>query len=133
MSEEFPMSKDKAPEIKEMSEESELITSGIAERLLENIKKYSGTHEPEITFGVEDCKFYIEEKEDVDPSGDMCNVVIEIPNLRKGGESKVRHIFGISEDGTNFGGESDEPLTVEQISIIKEMFQKKMIPKRLAE
>jgi hypothetical protein len=60
------------------------IESGIADKLLTYMKEHKGTLDPEITFGVNDCNFSIERKnESSDPEEQemYTQIIVEHPNL----------------------------------------------------
>ncbi len=102
-----------------------LVQSGIAARMIETLKKYKGTEDPEITFGVEDCDFRVEvstvrcphcnhhiRSEDFDFSA---QVIIEMPT---GGTQA----FGV-EEGRSFGAGDEEPLTKAQFEVIQKFLK----------
>jgi hypothetical protein len=108
-----------------------LVQSGIAARMIETLKKYKGTEDPEITFGVEDCDFRVEvtrtgrcphcnghiRSEDFDfrVEETRAQVIIEMPT---GGTQA----FGV-EEGRYFGAGDEEPLTKAQFEVIQKFLK----------
>jgi hypothetical protein len=92
-----------------------LVQSGIAARMIETLKKYKGTEDPEITFGVEDCDFRVEVTRTTDfdfrVEETRAQVIIEMPT---GGTQA----FGV-EEGRSFGAGDEEPLTKAQFEVIQ--------------
>lgn len=106
------------PEEKELDPEevsNKIIQSGIAERMLNMLKKYKGRIDPEITYGIEDCNFIVE----TIGTGHI-QITIEHPNLKESGDSMVHEGFGVREKGF---GSSKEPLTEEQLNLIQEIIR----------
>jgi hypothetical protein len=82
--------------------------------MIETLKKYKGTNDPEITFGVEDCNFIVEQTFDSDfysLGGERrIQVIIETPT----GDTQA---FGV-EEGKSFGAGNEQPLTQAQFEVI---------------
>ena len=95
--------------------------SGIAQRMLDTLKRTRGTQDPEINFGINNCKFSV--KREIDPYeervGIQTQVIIEMPDLRNPGE-RVTQAFGVRE-GKSFGTASEDPLTQEQMDVVNEV------------
>ena len=115
------------PEEKKISPRDTLVQSGIAERMIETIKKSKGTLDPEITFGVEDCDFRV--KQTIIPAEESrtsqeeihTQVIIEMPNLHpenSKNQPRVTQAFGVKE-GKCFGAAGEQPLTHEQWDAIQ--------------
>ncbi len=119
------------PEEKKGSPRDMLVQSGIAERMIESIKKSKGTLDPEITFGVEDCDFRVEQT--VIPAEESrfgqeevhTQVIIEMPNLHPEDSKKqprVTQAFGV-EEGKSFGVAGEPPLAQEQLNTIQSILK----------
>ncbi len=112
-----------------LSERDTLIKSGIAERILENIKKYRGLHDPEVIFGIDECHFKVElfpAEEDKEGKEKM-QVVVEMPNLHPENskeQPRVKQAFQV-EKGESFGAASEPPLTDEQWRAVENIVEKK--------
>ena len=97
-----------------------LVQSGIAGRMIETLKKYKGTNDPEITFGVEDCNFRVEQTFDSLKGGRK-------GRGERGGERRIQVIiekptghtqaFRV-EAGKPFGAGNEQPLTQAQFEVI---------------
>lgn len=112
-----------------ISVKDRLIKNGIAQRMIDTIKKFKGQNNPEITFGVNDCDFKVEQIEV--PSRRNPNekeihiqIVIVMPNLQsnKETESTVQQAFGV-EEGKSFGAGGEAPLTPKQYADIQEILK----------
>lgn len=109
--------------IEKMSVKERLVKSGIAERMIETIKKYKGTLDPEITFGVDDCNFKVEEFQDPSTNEIHTQIVIDKPNLHEYNKMKqprVSRAFSV-KNGESFGAGGEPPLTTEQFALIQEI------------
>ena len=105
---------------KSIRENHRIVQSGIAGRMIETLKKYKGTEDPEITFGVEDCNFTVEQTFDSDfyslkgrgeRGGERrIQVIIEKPT----GHTQA---FSV-EAGKPFGAGDEQPLTQAQFEVI---------------
>ena len=100
-----------------------LINSGIAERMLDFIKRHKANIDPEITFGVNNC--YFEVKKFTIPAGirrreqaeTKIQVIIKMPSLQeKGVMTEVS--FDYEKNG-HFGADVEPPLTPEQEYVIE--------------
>lgn len=119
------------PEERKQSPSEMLVQSGIAERMLETIKKNRGTLDPKITFGVEDCGFRVTktlipaENSGTGKKETRIQVVIEMPNqheINKIEMPRVSSAFAV-EDGKAFGTAGEPPLTQEQWDTVQKILK----------
>jgi hypothetical protein len=119
-----------------LSESGKLKESGIAQRMVDSIKKYRGENDPEIIFGVEDCNFSVEQMKRMNPKTKKyethTQAIIQMPNLKRTSERDsltVQRGFGV-EKGKSFGAASEAPLTDEQFELIQEIIKEKQEAKK---
>ncbi len=90
----------------------QIIQSGIAEKILSVLRETRGYLDPEITFGVDDCRFSIERKHAT------LFIVVDKPNLNpESSLERVKQNFQVSPPGK--GGIFE--LTEEQYNLIQEL------------
>ena len=97
--------------------QKQLIKSGIAERMLQNVKLHNGSTLPAVTFGLNACVFWVEKV------GQSISVVIEMPNpdpKKAQTLPRTQELFPV-QNRESFGGFDEPPLTKEQFALIQKI------------
>lgn len=90
----------------------EIIESGIAQRILDIIKK-ERYNKPEFIFSIDECDFWVEPAD---------NVWIKTPPLSKDKKDWIKQGFRAHEK--YFGSYSEQPLTNRQVDVIRKLLAK---------
>lgn len=109
---------------------AQIIESGIAERMLRVLKRDEHQQGRKMTYGVEDCDFWVEVSEEGPEEdirgGEQVGIVIKHPNLGPNKEKELRRVrqrFNVKEE-RGFGLPSEEPLTAEQYQLVQSIVAK---------
>ena len=103
------------------------VNSGIAQRMLDFIKRHNATTNPEVTFDINKCDFRVQKftiSADVgrrEQAETKIQVIIKMPSLQeKGVMTEVS--FGYEKNG-HFGADVEPPLTSEQEAVIEAILE----------
>jgi len=99
----------------------QLLDSGIAQRMLNTIKKTQGYMDPPITVSLQDCSFKVIRATD-QHAGPHTQVVITWPNEGPNKETSPQEsqAFGV-RSGQAFGASNENPLTPEQYALVENL------------
>lgn len=95
-----------------------VIESGVAARVMDNLKNFQGSMDPPIKFGISDLNFSVEVRQDDENDG--FNHTIHEPIIRhpdKTGKSEVSVAFSL-DDLNSFGNAAESPLSREQYQLL---------------